>query len=266
MTQTGATGKGTTGVGTGSTTKGISTAVWATALLQKLASPVTANNVANLQRLIGVESSGNQAGFLRDNNPFNLNTGRSPHGNLYAGGQIVQEFGIYVQTFNSVEAGISATAGQFRDNPVLLAALKNNAPPAMFGAALGQSAWKSGSYANATKFPTLKPFNAVSAFPGPVHSSGNPKGWFGQWVEPGITGSVFGLKNNPIVPITNGLIAPFKATVSVGKFLGDLTNPAYLKNVGIFALGFVLVSGGVVLLFASTKSVQNVEKTAARAA
>ena len=170
MTQTGAPASDTKGVGTGSTTKSISASVWAVALLEALQkagykAPITENNIENITRVIGAESAGNDAGFLRDNNPWNLNTYSSPHSSL-PGGTIVHEFGIYVQTFPSVEQGIAAMVNQFKANPALLAALNNNASPALFGGALGKSGWSGASYANPTTFPTLTPYNGSSAVGG----------------------------------------------------------------------------------------------------
>jgi hypothetical protein len=253
----------------------MTTKEWATAFLLSLQkagykAPVTPNNVSNIQRLIGRESSGNQAGFLRDNNPFNLNTYVAAHGSL-AGGKIVSEWGIHVQTFNTVQDGINATVKQFQANPALLAVLNNNGSPALFGGALSTSGWSSGSYANATAFPTTTPFTGSSSYSGAAPDLGNPKGWWGQWAEPVLTGSAVGLKNNPIVPITNDVIvAPVKAAVgaatSVSGLISDITNPTTLKNVGIFVLGLALAGTGLLIFFAQTKTAKGVESGVEKAA
>lgn len=248
-TQTGATGKGTTGVGTGSTVHAISTATWAAALLEKIGAPVTANNIANIQRLIGAESGGNQAGFLRDNNPFNLNTGASPHANLYPGGSIVPEFGIYVQVFDSVEAGITATANQIRLNPALLAVLKNNGSPALFGGALSTSAWRTGSYANAKVFPTLSPFMGTSAVGGQGLTFSPSAG------AHAVAHAFDTVRHDIAAPVT-----------TVAGLIGDITNPTKLKNVGIFLAGLALTVGGIAILISTTKTARVVEGTAANAA
>ena len=148
---------------------------WATALLKKIGAPTTPNNVQNIQRMIGVESSGNQAGFMRDNNPWNLNTYTSPHGSL-PGGHIVNEWGIHVQVFNSVEDGLNAYENQLKSNPHLLSALHTNASPADFGTALSTSGWASGHYANATAFSALAPFTGSStgASTNPASAGGAP--------------------------------------------------------------------------------------------
>ena len=263
---------------TATKTNSLSSAAWATALLLALQNsgqkaPVTNNNIANIQRLIGVETSGNTAGFLRDNNPWNLNTYVSPHSSL-PGGKIVNEWGVNVQVFNSVADGLSAYVGQLKSNPALLAALNNNAPASVFGGALSTSGWSSASYANASTFPTLNPFSGSSAYPGPyvaAPSTGNPKGWFGQWIEPVLTGSVVGLNNNPIVPLTNTLVVdPAKAVVggvtSVAGFIGKITNPSNLKNVGIFMAGMALTVTGLVILFSASKQGKAIEGTAIKAA
>ena len=250
-TQTGAPAKATHGVGTGSTVHAISTAVWATALLEKIKAPVTANNIANIQRWIGVESGGNTAGFLRDNNPLNLNTWASPHNSL-PGGTIVHEFGIYVQTFPSVEQGIAATANQFKANTSILAALKNDAPPALFGGALSTSGWSSGHYANASVFPTLTPFTGTSTVGGQGLTFSPSKG--------------LGAVENAGKGVATVVAAPITAAVSVADFLGKISNPTTLKNVGIFVAGLALAGTGLLIFFSQTKTAKGVEGAAVKAA
>ena len=254
--------KQTKGTGGGTFTS-LSSEAWATALLLSLQkagykAPVTANNIANIQRLIGVETSGNQAGFLRDNNPWNLNTYVSLHGSL-PGGHIVNEWGVNVQVFNSVQDGLAAYVNQLKANTALLSALNTSAPASVFGGALSTSGWSGGSYANATAFPNITPFTGTSPLPIPV----NPKGLWGQIGEPIVTGSVVGLKNNPIVPITNAVIKPL---VGVNGLISDITDPTKLKNVGIFVAGFTLAGVGMLIFFSQTKTAKTVEGTAAKAA
>ncbi len=138
-----------------------SSAAWATELLHKLNVSASPNNITNFQRWITVESAGNQAGFLRDNNPLNLNTYSTAHSSL-PGGTIIAEFGIYVQTFPTVEAGIIATANQIEMEPELMKVLQNNGTAAEFGSALTTTAWASAGYANSKVFPTIAPFEGSS--------------------------------------------------------------------------------------------------------
>lgn len=245
-TQTGAPVSATKGVGTGSSVKAISASVWAVGLLQALQkagykAPVTLNNIDNITRVIGAESGGNQAGFLRDNNPWNLNTYTSPHGSL-PGGQIVNEWGVNVQTFNSVEQGYSAYINQFKANPTILAALNNDAPPAMFGAALGQSGWSSASYANATAFPKLVPFQSTSAV------GGQGLTWSASKGAAAVVHAAKTVASDVTKPVT-----------SVAGLIGDLTDPVKLKNVGIFVAGFVLAGVGLLIFFSQTKSAHALE-------
>jgi len=250
-TQTGATGKGTTGVGTGSTVGAISSAVWAAALLEKLKKPVTAINIQNIQRWIEAESAGNQAGFLRDNNPLNLNTYTTRHGSL-PNGSIVQEFGIYVQTFPSVEGGITATANQLEQEPALMAVLQQSGSASLFGGALSTTAWSSGSYANATAFPKLTPFTGSSAVGGQGLTFSPSKG---------ITAV-----ENAGKTVATVVTAPITAAVSVADFLAKISNPTTLKNVGIFVAGVALMGTGLLIFFASTKTAKSVEGVAVKAA
>lgn len=248
-TQTGAPPSATKGVGTGSTVKGISASTWAAGLLEALQkagykAPITKNNIENITRVIGAESGGNTAGFLRDNNPWNLNTYTSPHGSL-PGGKIVNEWGVNVQVFNSVEQGYTAYVDQLKANPALLAALNTNAPPSVFGGALSTSGWKSASYANATTFPTLKPFEGIGAVGGQGLTFSPSKG----------LDAVVNAGKDIVKPIT-----------SVADFIAKITNPTNLKNVGIFAAGLGLSITGLVILFASTKEAKAVTSVATKVA
>ena len=153
-----------------------SSAAWATGLLLSLQkagykAPVTPTNIANIQRMIAVESSGNTAGFMRDLNPWNLNTYTSAHSSL-PGGHIVNEWGVNVQVFDSVPAMYTAYVNQLKANPDLLAVLNNSGSPTEFGGALANSGWKSGSYASASAFPRVSPFLGSSASGSGAYSGG----------------------------------------------------------------------------------------------
>lgn len=244
-TQTGAPPSKTKGVGTGSTVKAISAPVWATGLLEALQragykAPVSLNNIQNITRVVGAESGGNQAGFLRDNNPWNLNTYTSPHGSL-PGGHIVNEWGVNVQVFDSVEQGYSAYVGQLKANPALLAALNNDVSPAMFGGALSQSGWSSASYANPTAFPKLVPFQGLGAVGGQGLTWSASKG-AAAVVNAGKT-------------VATDIVKPITSTAA---FLAKITNPTTLKNVGIFVAGAGLAGVGLLIFFSQTKTAKGV--------
>ena len=221
---------------------------------------VTNNNIANIERIIARESAGNTAGYLRDNNPLNLNTDSTPHGTFWPTlGEVVPEFGIYIQKFNSVQDGIQATADQFTspNTSATLSALQNNAPASVFGASLASSPWSSGSYANATVFPTITPAN----IPGTGQPlTVNPTGALGQinnWGKsniPGVAGSETVVKDAA------------SGVTSVAGFLGKITNPSNLKNVGIFMAGMALTVTGLVILFSASKQGKAVEGVAMKAA
>jgi peptidoglycan DL-endopeptidase CwlO len=157
-----------TGATTTAITGGMSAGAFADGLLEAIqaaghAAPITANNVANIERLIQGESAGNTGGFLRDINPFNLNTYASSHGSL-SGGHIVNEFGIYVQVFDSLADCYAAYVSQLEVTTgpgaciALLAALGSSATAYDFGVALSTSAWSSAGYANGPTFEALTPF------------------------------------------------------------------------------------------------------------
>ena len=219
---------------------------------------VTNTNVANIARIINAESAGNTAGYLRDNNPFNLNTYSTPHGSL-AGGTVVPEFGIYVQKFNSVADGINATASQLLQPNAAptIAALQNNAPASVFGASLASGAWGGASYANASTFPTLS--SAIIQGSGENATTVNPTGTLGQ-----INNT---LKNVPGVAGSETVVKDAVGGVtSVAGFIGKITNPSNLKNVGIFMAGMALTVTGLVILFSASKQGKAIEGTAIKAA
>ena len=221
------------------------TAQWSEDLLAALGDPLSGVDVANIQRVIGAESAGNTAGFMRDNNPWNLNTYTAPHTSL-PGGTIVPEFGINVQTFPTATAGVDATAAQIKNSQQLTQALATGASPAAFGAALGSSAWGSGSYANSEKFPTLVPFEGST----PASNKPNPTGWFGQWIEPiiqnpvplpginGVPGG--GVITNASGGLVSGVFAPLTGWIAKGA-----------ADVTFIAFGLLLIVIGLSITFKS---------------
>jgi hypothetical protein len=243
----------------------ITTAQWATAFLRALQAkgykaPVNATNIANIQRLIEVESAGNDAGFMRDNNPFNLNTWKTapsgvPHTSL-PGGTIVQEWGVDVQTFPTVDAGINATVNQFVYNSSLVKVLDNSGSASMFGGALSNSGWSSASYANATTFPTISPFTGSSALPVPI-TAAEAKTLAGY-----ATGQATIKAQNPVAVVKSAV----SDVTSIAGLIGDITNPTTLKNVGIFVLGLGLAGVGLLIFFSQTKGAKAAEGAAEKVA
>jgi hypothetical protein len=218
---------------------------------------LTANNIANLQRIIAGESAGNQAGFLRDNNPFNLGTWSSPHSGVY-GGTTIPEFGIYVNTFASPLAGAQATAqsivGQ-SNNSALLKALVNDSPTAIFGGALSSSAWKGAGYASPTGILKYSPFTGsssansglptnVSITTTGIHSAQDLQNVAGAAVN-AATG---GLAGN--IASATGL----GGVAGLGTLVGDLTSGTWWKRIGIGAGGIALIIGGTVLFLSQTQA------------
>ena len=231
--------------------------------------PLTANNIANLQRIIAGESAGNQAGFLRDNNPFNLGTWASPHSGVY-GGTVVPEFGIYVNKFASPEAGAQGTAqaivGQ-SNNAALLKALQQDAPTAIFGGALSSSAWKGAGYASPTGINRFSPFTGsspataglpknVSVTVNGVHSTQDVNNVLGASVN-AATG---GLAGNLATATGLGGVA------GLGTLVGDLTSGTWWRRIGIGAGGIALIIGGTVLFLSQTQAGKQVIGAATTAA
>lgn len=248
----------------------ITSQAWAAALLQYLKVPVTQVNIDNIDRWIEVESAGNQAGFLRDNNPLNLNTYKTPHSDSLPNGNIVYEFGVYIQKFNSPQAGIEATANQIKQSPSLLKVLQHSGSAALFGGALSTSAWSSGSYANATKFPTITPAHVTASGASETGASGDVLHFFNDALGGG--DPFFGSGGNTQTPASDlSIVGGTGKTIvsgvtSVGGLIGDITNPQNLKNVGIFLAGAALVVTGIVIFLAQTKTAKGVAGVAEKVA
>ncbi len=233
------------GVGTGSTVKSISTRVWATALLEalKVNPKHYAVDIANITRQIGAETAGQAGGFLRDNNPFNLNSYAKPHTSL-PGGKIVTMTGsggqtVWVQQFYSVEQGIAAYVNYLKQpsQSGLLHALRTGAPASVYGGALSKSGWSGQSYANATAFPKLSPYNALGAVGGQGLTFSPSKGW------QAVTNAGKDAAKVVTTPVS-----------SISGLIGDLTNPTKLHDVGLFAAGAALAVVGVMMLMSQSRT------------
>lgn len=229
--------------------------------------PLTANNIANLQRIIAGESAGNQAGFLRDNNPFNLGTWASPHSGVY-GGKTVHEFGIYVNTFASPEAGAKATAQAIvnqSNNSALLKALQQDSPTAIFGGALSSSAWKGAGYASPTGILKYSPFTGSSSANAtlPTNVSVTTSGI----QSPGELGTVLSTAGNVATGGILGSVTQASGVLgNVGTLVGDLTSGTWWKRIGIGAGGIALIIGGTVLFLSQTQAGKQLTGAAVTAA
>lgn len=230
--------------------------LWVEALLTAINAPITQNNVSNLGRIITGETAGQQGGFLRDNNPFNVNTWGSPHQTL-GNGKIVTMPGqggktVWVQQFNTITDGIQATANTLLspNNSTLLAALRNNVPTNMFGAALSTSSWKGAGYASTKGITNYQPATG-NVTPG---LGVNPTGTLGQITGP--IGHGLNLLLGGGAPLTGEVQSAAKPITSVTGLIGKITNPTNLKNVGIFVAGLALTVTGLVILFSATKGKQ----------
>jgi len=218
---------------------------------------LTANNIANLQRIIAGESAGNQAGFLRDNNPFNLGTWSTPHSGVY-GGTTIPEFGIYVNTFASPEAGAKATAQAIvnqANNAALLKALQQDAPTAIFGGALSSSAWKGAGYASSTGIFKYSPFTGSSSANSglPTNVSITTTGIHSAQDLQNVAGAL-------VNAATGGLAGDLASATGLGgvaglgTLVGDLTSGTWWKRIGIGAGGIALIIGGTVLFLSQTQA------------
>jgi hypothetical protein len=232
-----------------------STAQWSAAVLTAAQLPVNVTNVSNLNAWIANEqtaSSWSQG----------VNGVHGPLGNMQG------------NATNPAEAAIQTaqhlTTSSYYTN--IVKALQHSVPLALFAGAVTSTPWNAPTdYGGVTTFINKAKANnygnyTASGTNAASPGAGNPKGWFGQWIEPTLTGSIVGLHNNPAVPIANTVIAPFKAAGSVGQLISDITNPTTLKNVGIFVAGFCIAGVGLLIFFSQTKTAKTVEGAAVKAA
>lgn len=212
--------------------------------------PITQNNISNMQRWIAAESG--HANWWSKSNPLN-STGYGQSGGKYPSlTEAAQAFGqmLNQSNFTSIRKVLAA-----------------NAPTSLFSAAVVKSPWASGHYGgnplaiahtspNTTKGPTLTALNLAV-------SGNSPQVQAALKMDLGKTalGDVAGPALNKISDAT-GLTAIGSDFAGLAGILSDLTSSAWWKRVGIFALGGVLVIGGVVVFLQSTKTVQGAEGAA----
>ena len=152
----------------------------------------------------------------------------------------------------------------------LVKVLEKNGSPALFGGALSTTAWRTGSYANSATFAATTPYHATSNGASETGLSGDVLHFFNNALGGGVP--FFGSGGNATTPasdlsVVGGVAKSTVGTVtSVGAFLGKISNPTTLKNVGIFVLGAMLVIGGVVIFVSQTKTVKGAEQVAVKAA
>lgn len=248
----------------------VSTSTFAKGVLVGIKAPVTNNNIANVQRWLGLEQGSSAANWLKDqNNPLGVTTpgaGVTPLSTPYEG----------------VVATVNTLLGSNSYSPIV-SSLRNNAHPLMFAQSLVSSPWQSGSSGGSTySGRTASQIAAMQPFGGP-----NPTGIFGQYFETpakglldvtaapilgpaafthgGATGFLQGAATGA-KQTASGVSSAASAVTSIPAFLSKITNPTNLKNVGIFMAGMALTVTGLLILFSSTKQGQAVEGVATKAA
>ena len=249
------------------TPKPWTTDAWAALVLSDAGLPVTANNVANLTKVIRAESLGNlfpsgaTGNWLRDNNPFNVAG--------FYGGTATSQFGTTVYTYPTPEAGAAATAQEI-NSPVMSsirAALAADAPASLFGSAWGSSGWAAGGYGGANIGTDFAAYfadaagNVTGALGNPLHRAANAT-TVGITIPPSLdplnplggTG-LGGTSNNPL----SGLAA-------IGGFFSKASSAAFWRRIGVFSGGAVIFGVGLAVFFASTDAGKKAISTAATAA
>ena len=228
------------------------TTLWSEAVLVAAQLPVNTINIANLNAWIANEQG---AGTWSQG----VNGAHGPLGVM--SGDATSPVQAAVQT-----AQLLTTSGYYTN---IVKALEKSVPLALFAGAVTSTPWNGNRYGGATAFINRAKennygnYSASGANTSPFAGLVNPTGAYGQYVEPIVTGSAVGLKNNPIVPITNAVIKP---VTSVAGLIGDVTNPTNLKNVGIFVAGLALAGVGLLIFFAQTKEAKSIEGAVEKAA
>lgn len=240
----------------------VSTSQFARGVLVGLKAPVTNNNIANVQRWLGLEQGSSAANWAQNQtNPLGVGTGGSVHP--------------FTTPYEGIVATVNTLLGSSSYQPIV-SSLQNNAPAPVFAQALVAAPWQSGqsggttySGQTAAQIAAMDPF-VVGSNPGVA----NPTGLFGQYGEPALN---FAAKNLPgagvvyqatggVTNVVKGVGGAVSSVSSVGGFIGKITNPTNLKNVGIFMGGMALTIVGLVILMQSSKQVRMAEGTAVKAA
>lgn len=231
---------------------------WIVGLLHGLGAPVTKNNVSNVGTWLANEQTTAANWQQNKGNPLGVQTPTA----LAAGHS------------GNVAVGLSETVKNLLGGSYqpIVTALRHNAPAPMFNAAVVASPWNGAGHYGGTKTFTAKG----------TSQKGNPTGWWGQWVEPIFTSSKMptgvlgpaGVIVSPFAPTAGqtakdagaAAVSTVSAVTSTGSFLGKITNPTNLKNVGIFVAGLGLTVTGLLILFSTTKQAKMVESVATKAA
>ena len=238
-------------LGTNST---ISTDLWARAFLTSINAPITTNNLTNVKIWLANEQSASS--WAKDfTNPLG-----------------VEGAGQVSATPNALD-GIILTASTLLGNAQyqgVVNSLRYNAPTPFFTAALVPSGWNTkviGGVATyngktAAQLAKLSPLNASVDLTGEL---GQIEQANAQYLSDAYN---FAAGNtDPLVTVPASALNGVKSiATSVPNFLGDLTNPTYLKNVGIFVLGGALALTGLLVFFATTKTGETAISTGAKVA
>lgn len=243
---------------------------WAALVLSDAGLPVTANNIANLTKVIRAESLGNlfpsgaTGNWLRDNNPFNVAG--------FYGGTATQQFGTTVYTYSTPENGANATAQEI-NSPVMSnirAALAADAPPAVFGHAWQSSAWASGGYGGANIGTDFAAYfadaagNATAQLSNPLHRAANATTVSILGDALNNAAGLGGITN--LGGISNATGGALSGLGAIGNVFGKLGDATFWRRIGIFAGGAAIFGIGLAVFFASTDTGKKTIAAAAKAA
>jgi len=238
-----------------------STSLWSEAVLTAAQLPVNTINISNLNAWIANEQG-------KGTWSQGVNGPHGPLGNMQ--GNATTPAQAAIQTAQHL------TTSSYYTN--IVKALEKSVPLALFAGAVTSTPWNAPSdYGGPAAFVARAKANNYGNYTGagtdtsPFSGLANPTGWFGQWIEPTLSGTIVGLNANKEKTTTNTLIVgPVKAAIggvtSVSGLISDITNPTNLKNVGIFVAGLALAGTGLLIFFAQTKEAKSVESVAAKAA
>lgn len=197
--------------------KSVPTEEWAASELVFLHKPVTALGILKLETWLHAEQS-SSSWAANATNPLGVETNGK------------------VQSQGNVLAGLGLTASTLQHYPMITAALGDNVSLSAFATAVVNSTWNKGQ-ANTGTYNGLTPAQFVAQ--GPLSVGGTINNSLLTEAKQGPAGGV-------VTAATSGVD-------SLTGLISDVTNPAKLKNVGIFVLGVALVGVGLVLLLVGTE-------------
>jgi hypothetical protein len=224
-------------------------------------SPITATDWAYAILLgLGIDptNKGNSITALiaqmhaEDNTLTYLTSKNNPLAVTNAGGTPIPGNSAGVQEYSTWQQGLTATVTDIKANPAMLSALQNNSSCQQYGGAVAKSTWEGSGGNNASYGASV-----AGSCNAPDVQSNMASSAFGTWlannpnIGPDIVSQLGGAAESAATSTTSDLAA-------LGTLASDLTNGAWWKRVGLFALGAGIFVIGLAGFISTTKEGQKV--------